>query len=92
VKLALFDDHRLGVVTGDGIIHVTEVLPWPYDPDPLSADWWPRLCHDFAEARSADRSRRKSYDSTRSWWRGASSGSSTACGTRARARCRSRGR
>jgi hypothetical protein len=53
VKLALFDDHRLGVVTGAGIVDVTGALPWPHEPDPLTAGWWRRLCLDFAEARGA---------------------------------------
>jgi 2-keto-4-pentenoate hydratase/2-oxohepta-3-ene-1,7-dioic acid hydratase in catechol pathway len=46
MKLALFDDHRLGVVIGDGIVDVTDALPWPHDPDPLTAGWWRRLCRD----------------------------------------------
>jgi 2-keto-4-pentenoate hydratase/2-oxohepta-3-ene-1,7-dioic acid hydratase in catechol pathway len=46
VKLALFDDHRLGVVVDDGIVDVTAALPWPHDPDPLTAGWWRRLCRD----------------------------------------------
>ncbi|MEO3867883.1 hypothetical protein ABGB18_03540 [Nonomuraea sp. B12E4] len=53
MRLALFDDHRLGVVTGDGVVDVTDALPWPHDPDPLSAGWWRRLCRDFADAREA---------------------------------------
>jgi 2-keto-4-pentenoate hydratase/2-oxohepta-3-ene-1,7-dioic acid hydratase in catechol pathway len=49
VKLALFDDHRLGVVTaGDMIVDVTDALPGPHDPDPLTAGWWRGLCRDFA--------------------------------------------
>jgi 2-keto-4-pentenoate hydratase/2-oxohepta-3-ene-1,7-dioic acid hydratase in catechol pathway len=51
VKLALFDDRRLGVVTGDGIVDVTEALPWPHDADPLTAGWWRRLCRDFDAVR-----------------------------------------
>jgi 2-keto-4-pentenoate hydratase/2-oxohepta-3-ene-1,7-dioic acid hydratase in catechol pathway len=51
VKLALFDDHRLGVVTGDGIVDVTEALPWPHDSDPLTAGWWRRLCREFDAVR-----------------------------------------
>ncbi|MBF8190214.1 fumarylacetoacetate hydrolase family protein [Nonomuraea sp. K274] len=53
MRLALFDDHRLGVVTGDGVVDVTDALPWPHDPDPLSAGWWRRLCRDFADVRGA---------------------------------------
>lgn len=47
VKLALFDDYRLGRVSDDGrtIVDVTAAVPW-YDPDPLSG-WWRRLCRDF---------------------------------------------
>jgi 2-keto-4-pentenoate hydratase/2-oxohepta-3-ene-1,7-dioic acid hydratase in catechol pathway len=51
MKLALFDDHRLGAVTGDGLVDVTAALPWPHDPDPLTAGWWRRLCRDFAAVR-----------------------------------------
>jgi 2-keto-4-pentenoate hydratase/2-oxohepta-3-ene-1,7-dioic acid hydratase in catechol pathway len=51
VKLALFDDRRLGVVTDDGIVDVTEALPWPHDADPLTAGWWRRLCRDFDAVR-----------------------------------------
>jgi 2-keto-4-pentenoate hydratase/2-oxohepta-3-ene-1,7-dioic acid hydratase in catechol pathway len=52
VKLALFDDHRLGVVTDDGIVDVTGALPWPHDADPLTAGWWRRLCRDFGDVRA----------------------------------------
>ncbi|MGP4111720.1 fumarylacetoacetate hydrolase family protein [Streptomyces sp. 4N509B] len=56
MKLALFDDHRLGVVDGTGerarVVDVTEALGWPHDPDPLTSGWWRRLCRDFPEARS----------------------------------------
>jgi 2-keto-4-pentenoate hydratase/2-oxohepta-3-ene-1,7-dioic acid hydratase in catechol pathway len=51
MKLALFDDHRLGVVTGEGLVDVTGALPWPHDPDPLTAGWWRRLCRDFPAVR-----------------------------------------
>jgi 2-keto-4-pentenoate hydratase/2-oxohepta-3-ene-1,7-dioic acid hydratase in catechol pathway len=47
MKLALFDDHRLGVVVDGGVVDVTSALPWPHDPDPLTAGWWRRLCRDF---------------------------------------------
>lgn len=53
MKLALFDDNRLGVVStspdGDTIVDVTAALPWPHDPDQLTAGWWRALCRDFAE-------------------------------------------
>jgi 2-keto-4-pentenoate hydratase/2-oxohepta-3-ene-1,7-dioic acid hydratase in catechol pathway len=51
MKLAIFDDHRLGVVTGDGVADVTAALPWPHDPDPLTAGWWRRLCRDLPAVR-----------------------------------------
>ncbi|GAB2837729.1 fumarylacetoacetate hydrolase family protein [Actinoallomurus bryophytorum] len=51
MKLALFDDRRLGAVTADGIVDVTEALPWPHDADPLTAGWWRRLCRDFDAVR-----------------------------------------
>ncbi|MBC6457200.1 fumarylacetoacetate hydrolase family protein [Actinomadura sp. HBU206391] len=51
MKLAIFDDLRLGAVDGDTIVDVTDALPWPHDPDGLTAGWWRRLCRDFAEAR-----------------------------------------
>jgi 2-keto-4-pentenoate hydratase/2-oxohepta-3-ene-1,7-dioic acid hydratase in catechol pathway len=53
MKLALFDDYRLGVVVvvDGGLVDASAVLPWPHDPDPLTAGWWRRLCRDFAEAR-----------------------------------------
>lgn len=53
MKLAIFDEQRLGVVTGEQIADVTSALPWPHDPDPLTAGWWRRLCRDFDEV--ADR-------------------------------------
>ena len=53
MKLALFDDNRLGVVTASGdadgvVVDVSDALPWPHDPDPLTAGWWRALCRDFA--------------------------------------------
>jgi 2-keto-4-pentenoate hydratase/2-oxohepta-3-ene-1,7-dioic acid hydratase in catechol pathway len=57
VKLALFDDNRLGVVEvspdGDSVVDVTDALPWPHDPDPLTAGWWRALCRDWAEVAPA---------------------------------------
>jgi 2-keto-4-pentenoate hydratase/2-oxohepta-3-ene-1,7-dioic acid hydratase in catechol pathway len=53
MKLALFDDYRLGLVVGDGLVDVTGALPWPHDPDPLTAGWWRRLCRDLAAVRPA---------------------------------------
>lgn len=51
MKLALFDDHRLGVVTDEGLVDVTAALPWPHDPDALTAGWWRALCRDLGEVR-----------------------------------------
>ncbi|HEX6471293.1 MAG TPA: fumarylacetoacetate hydrolase family protein [Streptosporangiaceae bacterium] len=58
MKLAIFDDHRLGAVVGDGpgaeprgLVDVTAALPWPYDPEPLTAGWWRRLCRDLPAVR-----------------------------------------
>lgn len=54
MRLAIFGEQRLGVVTAGGCIaDVTQALPWPHDPDPLTAGWWRRLCRDFTEVRSA---------------------------------------
>ena len=51
MKLAIFDDYRLGVVTADRVADVTAALPWPHDPDPLTAGWWRRLCRDLPSIR-----------------------------------------
>jgi hypothetical protein len=51
VRLALFDDFRLGVVTGDQIVDVTGALP-AYDADPVTAGWWRALCRDFPALRA----------------------------------------
>ena len=55
MRLALFDDNRLGVVSADGgsVVDVTAALPWPHDPDPLTAGWWRALCRDFADLAPA---------------------------------------
>jgi 2-keto-4-pentenoate hydratase/2-oxohepta-3-ene-1,7-dioic acid hydratase in catechol pathway len=53
MKLALFGDYRLGVVVDGGLADVSGALPWPHDPDPLTAGWWRRLCRDHALARPA---------------------------------------
>jgi 2-keto-4-pentenoate hydratase/2-oxohepta-3-ene-1,7-dioic acid hydratase in catechol pathway len=49
VKLALFDDWRLGAVSedADSVVDITDALPWDHDADPVSASWWRRLCRDF---------------------------------------------
>ncbi|MGE5136526.1 MAG: fumarylacetoacetate hydrolase family protein [Gemmatimonadota bacterium] len=52
MRLALFDEWRLGVVIGDRIVDVTAAVPG-YDPDPLTAGWWRRLCRDLPLLRPA---------------------------------------
>jgi 2-keto-4-pentenoate hydratase/2-oxohepta-3-ene-1,7-dioic acid hydratase in catechol pathway len=49
MRLALFDDHRLGIVDGGRVRDVTAALPYTHDPDPLTAGWWRALCRDFAD-------------------------------------------
>ena len=53
LKLAIFDDYRLGVISdGDSkVTDVTSALPWPHDPDPVGAGWWVRLCRDLSSFR-----------------------------------------
>ncbi|GHH86223.1 2-hydroxyhepta-2,4-diene-1,7-dioate isomerase [Streptomyces sulfonofaciens] len=54
MKLALFGENRLGVVTDDGaggLVDVTAVLP-AHDPDPVTAGWWRALCRDFHALRA----------------------------------------
>lgn len=53
MRLALFDEMRLGVVRADGqsLVDVTSALPWLHEADPLLASWWRRLCRDFAAVR-----------------------------------------
>ena len=51
MRLAIFDEQRLGVLAEGGVVDVTGALPWPHDPDPVTAGWWRRLCRDFAAAR-----------------------------------------
>jgi hypothetical protein len=41
----------LGAVDTDAIVDVTGTLPWPHDPDGLTAGWWRGLCRDFTELR-----------------------------------------
>src|SRR6266508_2619610 len=53
MKLALFDGNRLGLVVAGGLVDATGALPWPHDPDPLTAGWWRRLCRDVDQARPA---------------------------------------
>ena len=35
------------------MVDVTDALPWPHDPDPVTAGWWRALCRDFAALRPA---------------------------------------
>jgi 2-keto-4-pentenoate hydratase/2-oxohepta-3-ene-1,7-dioic acid hydratase in catechol pathway len=51
VKLAIFDEYRLGIVSADErfIADVSDALPWPPDLDPLGAGWWVRLCRDLPD-------------------------------------------
>jgi 2-keto-4-pentenoate hydratase/2-oxohepta-3-ene-1,7-dioic acid hydratase in catechol pathway len=51
MRLAIFDEQRLGIVTGGTVADVTDALPWPHDPDPVTAGWWRRLCRDFPNVR-----------------------------------------
>lgn len=53
MKLALFDDWRLGVVDSDAqeITDVTDVLPGARDPDHFGAGWWVRMCRDLDQLR-----------------------------------------
>jgi 2-keto-4-pentenoate hydratase/2-oxohepta-3-ene-1,7-dioic acid hydratase in catechol pathway len=53
VKLAIMAGLRLGVVCGAEVADVTAALPWPHDPDPLTAGWWRLLCRDFELVRPA---------------------------------------
>lgn len=51
MKLAIFDDLRLGAVVDEGIVDLTDALPWPHDPEGLTATWWRCLCRDFNDLR-----------------------------------------
>lgn len=57
MKLAIFDDARLGAVTtsadGDRVVDVTAALPYLHDPDPLTAGWWRALCRDYSSLAPA---------------------------------------
>src|SRR5689334_6394031 len=49
MKLALFNDYRLGVVRGDTIVDVTSALPaWD---NGYMANFWLRMCKDFDALR-----------------------------------------
>lgn len=47
MKLTVFDQYRLGAVVEGGVVDVTDALPWPHDPDPVTAGWWRHLCRDL---------------------------------------------
>ena len=53
MRLAILDGLRLGVVCETTVIDVTAALPWPHDPDPVTAGWWRRLCRDLDLVRPA---------------------------------------
>jgi 2-keto-4-pentenoate hydratase/2-oxohepta-3-ene-1,7-dioic acid hydratase in catechol pathway len=64
MKLALFDDHRLGAVVGEEIADLTPAVPG-HDPNPLTAGWWRALAANLDELRpeldklAADPARRR---------------------------------
>jgi 2-keto-4-pentenoate hydratase/2-oxohepta-3-ene-1,7-dioic acid hydratase in catechol pathway len=53
VKLAIFDEQRLGVVSSDerSLVDVTDALH-DHDADPIGAGWWVRLMRDLDATRS----------------------------------------
>ena len=53
MKLALFDDWRVGLVDVDAqmIRDVTTLVPGAGDADSFGAGWWVRMCRDFAALR-----------------------------------------
>ncbi|TCP57208.1 2-keto-4-pentenoate hydratase/2-oxohepta-3-ene-1,7-dioic acid hydratase in catechol pathway [Tamaricihabitans halophyticus] len=52
MRLALYDDNQLGAVTEAGIVPLSHQLPWPHDPDPLTAGWWRLLCQEYPKLRA----------------------------------------
>ncbi|HTW85359.1 MAG TPA: fumarylacetoacetate hydrolase family protein [Candidatus Sulfotelmatobacter sp.] len=54
MRLALFDDWRLGAVdaAGTSLVDVTAAIP-DWSDDELGAGWWVRLVRDFAQRRGA---------------------------------------
>src|SRR6266571_8400315 len=54
MKLAIFDDYRLGIVLADELhlVDVSDLIPWRFDADPLGAGWWVRLCRDLPMLRA----------------------------------------
>lgn len=53
MKLAIFDEQRLGAVADGAVVDITAALPWQHDADRLTAGWWRRLCRDFDHVRDA---------------------------------------
>lgn len=53
MKLAIFDEQRLGAIVASGLVDVTAALPWQHDADPLTAGWWRRLCRDYHDVHEA---------------------------------------
>lgn len=50
MRLALYDDHRLGVVDPEArTITPVAVGFHRHDPDPFGASWWVRTCRDLAD-------------------------------------------
>jgi 2-keto-4-pentenoate hydratase/2-oxohepta-3-ene-1,7-dioic acid hydratase in catechol pathway len=49
MRLALFDDWRLGAVDPKAgtVTDITHVLPYPHTTDQLGAGWWRQLCRDY---------------------------------------------
>lgn len=52
MKLAVFDDYRLGVVQDGAVVDVSRAIPG-HDSDPVGAGWWIRLCRDFDRLKPA---------------------------------------
>jgi len=50
MKICLFNEYRLGWVTGDEVVDVTAALP-QHDAG-YAANFWTRLCHDYEELGS----------------------------------------
>lgn len=53
MRLAIFNDYRLGVVdaAGQRLTDVTAELGGRWEPEAFGAGWWLRLCRDFDELR-----------------------------------------
>ncbi|MCS5734780.1 fumarylacetoacetate hydrolase family protein [Herbiconiux daphne] len=62
MKLALFDEHRLGVVIDDRIVDVTTAVT-SHENDAETAGWWRGLCRDWAALAPRIADAAKSRDS-----------------------------